>query len=113
MVTNYQNTIKKVSKYRDKFLAAKTEDKASAYVDYCEQVIKMFDDGTINRREACYAIADLMFDDTISSNPELESIALQAGNLELPENIVSGNSDAEWERLIKWIQEARVKHSKK
>lgn len=111
-MVNYRNTIKKVSRYRDEFLAARTEDKVLAYIDYCEQVIKMFDDGIINRREACYAIADLMFDDTVSSIPELESIALKAGNLELPENIVSGKPDKEWTKLKQWIKEARDKFSK-
>lgn len=111
-MTNYQTTLKKVSKLRDKFLAAQVEHKPMAYVEYCEQVIKMADDGHIDHREASYAIADLMFDNAVSSTPELESIALQAGNLELPKKIVSGDPDVEWVKLKQWIEEARTKYTK-
>lgn len=111
-MTDYQATLKKVSKLRETFLAAKEDDKALAYVAYCEQVIKMADDGHINHREAGYAMADLMFDKDISSIPELESIALQAGNLELPKKLISGNPDAQWDKLKEWIREARDKYSK-
>ncbi len=111
-MTDYQSTLKKVSHLRDKFLAVKAESKPLAYVEYCEQVVKMADDGHIGYREAGYVIADLMFDTVVSSTPELESIALQAGNLELPKKIVSGDPDKEWGKLRQWIGEARAKYTK-
>lgn len=109
-MTDFQKTHSVIINLRDQFIALKPTDKPAGFIDYCQQVIKLAEGGTLSHREAGYAIADLMFDKTVSSEPGLEAITLLAGNIELPDDVISGDPDKEWDKLKKWVDEARKKY---
>jgi hypothetical protein len=111
-MTNYQKALKSVRHLQEEYKRTDRSMKPSAFIDYCENIFTLVDLGRIDRREAGYVIADMRFDDAVSSNSDLEAIALQAGNLELPDDTISGEPTEEWDKLRQWVEEAKIKYRK-
>lgn len=68
-------------------------------IEYWQEVARLAQAGEIDREAACYNIACVMSVPEIANEPSLESIALEAGELELPKEHVSGDAQKRWEAL--------------
>jgi len=110
MTEDFQGAIEKTKSVRDSFTESQLTEDPKSVLEYYAELIDLADKGTITRQEAAYLIADTMWYKSVDSNPDIESIAFDAGELELPEKNVSGNLDERWKRLVVWVNEERAKY---
>jgi len=74
-------------------------------VEYYQALIKLSDSGALTPKQACFLIADTLDLESIRRNYDIESIAIDAGLLELPDRHIDGVPAERWELLKIWIAE--------
>lgn len=72
---------------------------AEEFVRVCQTIIGWVDRGLCTLQDGTYTIAGLMFFEDVNQSPEMLDICLQAGELELPEDHISGSVYEKWQTL--------------
>lgn len=75
------------------------------FASFCNQIVTDILDKKITMREGCYQIAGTMFIPAVEQKKELLSIALLAGELELPDHHLSQERQKLWQQLLELIRQ--------
>ncbi len=108
----FQSTIKQTEKIRNDLGMENIKNDEATILKYYSKLISMADNKELKNNEAAFLIADTMWYPVVDKTPELEAIAADAGELELPDSIIDGDPKERWKRLKSWIQEEKDKNSK-
>ncbi|HMS91875.1 MAG TPA: hypothetical protein PJ993_00810 [Candidatus Saccharibacteria bacterium] len=110
MTEDFQGAIERSRIVRDRFSETQLAEDPSSVLEYYTELINLADKGTITRQEAAFLIADTMWYKSVDTNPGIESISLDAGELELPDRFEDDELDYRWQRLNTWIEEEKEKY---
>ncbi len=108
----FSSAIKQTEKLRSDFGMENLKNNEATILQYYSKLISMADNKELKNNEAAFLIADTMWYPVVDKNPDLEAIAADAGELELPDSIIDGDPKERWERLKSWILEEKDKISK-
>ena len=107
----FQNAIKLTEKLRSDLGMENLKNNEATILKYYSKLISMADNKELKNNEAAFLIADTMWYPVVDKNPDLEAIAADAGELELPDNAIDGDPKERWERLKSWIEEEKKKQT--
>jgi hypothetical protein len=105
MTGDYNKALEAAKDIRERYPKYEIQDTPALVLEYYWELISFHDTGGITRKQASFLIADTMWYNCVRTNYVLESIAIEAGCLELPDRQVQGDPDARWEFLRIWIYE--------
>jgi hypothetical protein len=84
---------------------AESVDFTDSFLEYCSQLLLMARNEPSSRPVIAEYIAGTMFMDAVDHDPKIESVALLAGELEVPEGQFDGNYETSWAELVSAIKE--------
>lgn len=102
---DYNKALQASEAIRATYSREKLNKSPSLVVEYYQALIKLSDSGALTPKQACFLIADTLDLESIRRNYDIESIAIDAGLLELPDRHINGDPAERWELLKIWIAE--------
>lgn len=100
----FSDALNKTKQLRESYGDA-LKDNPEKSLEYFAKLIELADNNELYQREACFLIADTMWYPSVNNNPGLEAIATDAGELELPDELIDGKRNDRWARLKAWVKE--------
>jgi len=102
---DYNKALQASEAIRATYTRKKLSKSPSLVVEYYQALIKLSDNGALTPKQACFLIADTIDLESIRRNYDIESIAIDAGLLELPDRHIDGDPAERWKLLKIWIAE--------
>jgi len=102
---DYNKALQASEAIRATYSREKLNKSPSLVVEYYQALIKLSDNGALTPKQACFLIADTIDLESIRRNYDIESIAIDAGLLELPDRHIDGDPAERWKLLKIWIAE--------
>ena len=110
MSEKYNQVLKDTEPIRERYTEKKLTGDPKVVLEYYTELIKLANEGKLTRHEAAFLIANTMWYKSVDTNPGIESISLDAGELELPERFEGDELEYRWQRLNTWIEEEKEKY---
>lgn len=86
------------------FQKANFSNKREPLLEYFSHLIKGFDQNLINSKELAYSVAGALSIDLISNDPVLSRLVVEAGELELPDDHISGDFTSRFNSFLEQLR---------
>lgn len=98
--STFNKAIDSTESLRSKFI--NLQNNSSEVIEYWKDIIDL---ANLTRREKAFLIAGTMFYEVVDKNHNLLELALDAGELELPDEHIYGDPEKRWEKLARDIKQ--------
>ncbi len=93
---NFERVSRGTAVIRSRYGLDTLNSDVKSVLNYCREIINLEEEGYLNQKEAAYIIVDTMNYDSVDANIDILSLILEAGTLELPDNIIGGDVAKMW-----------------
>ena len=101
--SSYNNAIDQTNYLRSKYGGDITKIGKGQVISYLKDLLLICEDGIITRSETAFLISETLWSKLVREDPKLESIAMLATMLEVPQFIEGENLNLHWAELVEKI----------
>ena len=110
MTGDFNKALEASKAIRDQYPREEIQDTPTLVLEYYQTLIDFCEQGGITRKQACFLIADTMHYNCVRAIGDLESIAIAAGHLELPDRHIVGDPEDQWKFIKIWVLEKNIEY---